>query len=137
MAANEAFRRAAGDLADDRCEGERGTDVAVDRDPIAMSPPDRTISGTKYIGVSGTAYGKGLPRGPPVASGQLTSMDGTTQLTVMTGCGPIRGPPPTITVATITVRNVATGVMGCLSDTGSQQLWVMEGTAEGLVDSWG
>jgi hypothetical protein len=81
---------------------------------------------TKYNGVSGTANGKDLPW---VASGgvraQLTSVNGELQLSVITRCGPMSG-PATMTGTTLTVRNIATGAVGCTDDAGGQQLWVME-----------
>lgn len=97
------------------------------------SPPQETCAAflpsspcTKYNGVSGTANGKDLPW---VASGgvraQLTSVNGELQLTVVTRCGPMSG-PATMTGTTLTVRNIATGAMGCADDAGGQQLWVME-----------
>jgi hypothetical protein len=99
----------------------------------STTPPQETCAAflpttpcARYARVSGTASGNDLPW---VASGDikawLTSVNGELQLTVTTRCGPMGG-QATITGNTLTVRNIATGAMGCAGDVGEQDLWVLE-----------
>ena len=99
----------------------------------STTPPQETCTEflpttqcSRYASVSGTAAGNDLPW---AASGGvrawLTSVNGELQLTVTTRCGPLGG-QATITGNTLTVRNIATGAMGCAGDVGEQHLWVME-----------
>jgi hypothetical protein len=101
--------------------------------PTSTMPPKETCAAflpttgcSRYASVSGTAGGNDLPW---AASGGvkawLTSVNGELQLTVTTRCGPLGG-QATISGNTLTVRNLATGAMGCAGDVGEQHLWVME-----------
>jgi hypothetical protein len=100
---------------------------------IPTSAPQETCAAflpsspcTTYTGVSGTADSKDLPW---VASAgikaQLNSVNGEVQLTVSTSCGPMSG-QATLTGNTLTVSDIAIGAMGCIGESGDQQLWVLE-----------